>query len=52
MFDLSGRLVGLVRVMPGEQILKWEWREGQLRAGVYLARLRGGSDAVRFVVLR
>jgi hypothetical protein len=51
-FDLRGRRVGVVQVVPGGRYVQWDWREGQHSAGVYLARLRRGSKAVRFVILR
>jgi hypothetical protein len=51
-FDPSGRRVGVVPVAPGAGVVRWDWREGPHRAGVYLARLRGASEAVRFVILR
>lgn len=51
-FDPSGRRVGVVPVAPGDGVVRWDWREGPHRAGVYLARLRGASEAVRFVILR
>lgn len=51
-FDPGGRRVGVVRVAPGERVVRWDWRDGQHRAGVYLARLRSGSEVVRFVILR
>ena len=52
LFDVGGRRVGVLQVAPGGRDVQWDWREGQHRAGVYLARLRSGSEAVRFVILR
>lgn len=51
-FDVGGRRVGVVQVALGGQVVQWDWREGQHPAGVYLARLRSGSEAVKFVILR
>lgn len=51
-FDLGGRRVGVVPVAPGDRVVRWDWLDGTHRAGVYLARLRSGSAAVRFVILR
>lgn len=51
-FDPGGRRVGVVRVAPGDRVVRWDWLDGPHRAGVYLARLRSGSEAVRFVVLK
>jgi hypothetical protein len=52
LFDLRGRRVGVVQVAPGGRDVQWDWREEQHRAGVYFARQRSGSEAVRFVILR
>lgn len=51
-FDPGGRRVGAVQVAPGDRAVRWDWRQGPHPAGVYLARLRSGSAAVRFVILR
>jgi hypothetical protein len=51
-FDTSGRRVDVVRVAPGTQAASWHWSRVGCRPGVYLARLRSGSGAVRFVVVR
>lgn len=51
-FDPGGRRVGTVLIAPGQSVGRWDWRGGRIGAGVYLARLRSGSAAVRFVVLK
>jgi hypothetical protein len=51
-FDALGRRMCVIRVASTQAGAVWNWRENGCRAGLYLARLRGSSDAVRFVVLR
>lgn len=51
-FDPLGRRVCEIRVGSAQAGASWDWRETGRRSGLYLARLRGSSDAVRFVVFR
>jgi hypothetical protein len=52
LFDVRGRRVDVVQVAPGGRSAQWDWRVGRQSAGVYLARLRSGSKALRIVILR
>lgn len=51
-FDTSGRRVDVVQVAPGIRTVSWRCSGSGCQPGVYLARLRSGSGAVRFVLVR
>lgn len=51
-FDTGGRRVDEVHVAPGSRTVLWRCSGVGCRPGVYLARLRSGAGAVRFVVIR
>ena len=51
-YDTGGRRMDVVQVASGIRTVSWRCSGVGCRPGVYLARLRWGSGAVRFVVLR
>lgn len=55
-FDISGRVVGVLQVSPGRagaRTVSWDWQRAGCGAGVHFARLRSRRSApVRFVVVR